>query len=107
MLNAMVDLRRVVLSTVAIAVVMSVALANVATATPPPPRHISPAAAFRVPAYGDAGPLCGMGGFGPRAADAVEGDPSSWVTVWVCKKAPAVMPTNAAREDHRSQLAAL
>ena len=71
MLNTMVNLRRMVLSSVTIAVLMSVALANVTAAPPPPPRHFSPAAGFRVPAYGDAGPLCGVGGFGEPAADAV------------------------------------
>jgi len=104
MMNAMVDLPRVVLSTVTIAVLMSVALANVAAAPTPPPRHSSPAAVFRVPSYGDAGPLCGVGGFGGPAADATEGDPSSWVTVWVCKKAPAVTPTIAAPRSHLAAL---
>jgi hypothetical protein len=103
MLNAMVDLRRVVLSTAAIAVLIPVALANVAAAPPPPPRHFSPAVVFRVPAYGDAGPLCGMEGFGEPAADAREGDPSSWVTVWVCKKGHAATHVT----DRQSRLAAL
>ena len=107
MLNAMVDLRRVVLSTVTVAVIMSFALANVAAAPPPAPKHFTSAAVFRVPSYGDAGPLCGMGGFGGPAADATEGDPSSWVTVWVCKKTPAVTPTIATPKYRRSQVAAL
>ena len=103
MLNTMVDLRRVVLSTIGIGVLASVALANVATPRPPQPRHFSPAAVFRVPSYGDAGPLCGIGGLGEPAAEAQEGDPSSWVTVWVCKKNHAASHVT----DPDSRLAAL
>jgi hypothetical protein len=103
MLNTMVDLRRVVLSTVAVGVLMSAALANVTAARPPQSRHFWPVAVFRVPSYGDSGPSCGIGGIGEPVEDAQAGDPSSWLTVWVCKKghgATRVM-------DPHSRLAAL
>ena len=107
MLNAMNDLRRVVLATAALAVLAPVVLANVAEATPPIRRHVAPAAVVNTAPVGDVRATCAAQGDTYAVARAPSGGMPSGATPWDCPKVPSAPPKFAEPKHDRIRLAAL